>query len=78
LPSSTRVNDKGGSSLTVKLRISAHATESNYFGEISETFSNLKPNEGADQKLFWQDDRCHQRRGLPKITVTAIDGAIDR
>jgi hypothetical protein len=69
--------DQSKASLDVKIRISAHATESNYFGVVSETFSNFRPNEGSEEKLFWQDGRCHQRRGLPKTTVTAIDGSID-
>lgn len=71
-----RDDDQSAASLTVKIRISAHATESQFFGEVSETFSNFRPYEGSGEKLFWQDARCHQRRGLPKTTVTAIDGSI--
>jgi hypothetical protein len=60
----------------VKIRISAHARESQFFGEITKRFSNFQLNEGSPEKLFWQDARCHQRRGLPKTTVIAIDGSI--
>ncbi len=69
-------DDQTAVSLTVKIRISAHATESQYFGEVSKTFANFRRNEGSGEELFWEDARCHQRRGLPKTTVTAIDGSI--
>lgn len=71
-----RDDDKTAASLDVKLRISAHATESNYFGVNTETFPAFRLSEGSAARLFWQDTACHQRRGLPKITVTAIDGAL--
>lgn len=71
-----RNDDQTAALLTVKIRISAHATESQFFGEVSETFLNFRPSEGSGEILFWQDARCHQRRGLPKTTVTAIDGSI--
>jgi hypothetical protein len=71
-----REDDRTRASLDLKLRISAHAMGSNYFGVNSETFSDFRLAEGSEEKLFWQDDRCHQRRGLPKLTVTAIDGSI--
>jgi hypothetical protein len=68
----------GGSSasLTVKVRISAHATEADFFGEVSERFSDFALNDGAPERRIWREDKCHQRRGLPKMTVTAIDGTI--
>lgn len=69
-------HDEKTASLYVKLRISAHATGSSYFGEIMKYFPNVWLNKGSDEMLYWEDGRCHQRRGLPKITVTAIDGAI--
>ncbi|MDI1346753.1 MAG: hypothetical protein PSV22_22055 [Pseudolabrys sp.] len=69
-------DDKSAASLDVKLRISAHATESNYFGVNTETFPAFRLTEGSVERLFWQDAACHQRRGLPKVTVTAIDGSM--
>jgi hypothetical protein len=69
-------NDKSRASVDVKLRISAHANESNYFGLTTVSFSDFRIVQGSEEKLYWQDDRCHQRRGLPKITVTAVDGFI--
>lgn len=71
-----RDDDKSAASLDVKLRISAHATESNYFGVNTETFPAFRLNEGSAERLFWQDAACHQRRGLPKVTVAAIDGSL--
>jgi hypothetical protein len=71
-----RDDDKSTASLDVKLRISAHATESNYFGVNTETFPVFRLTEGSVERLFWQDAACHQRRGLPKVTVTAIDGSM--
>lgn len=69
-------DDKTAASLDVKLRISAHATESNYFGVNTETFPAFRLTEGSVERLFWQDAACHQRRGLPKVTVAAIDGSV--
>jgi hypothetical protein len=71
-----RDDDKSLASLDVKLRISAHATESNYFGVNTETFPAFRLAEGSVERLLWQDAACHQRRGLPKVTVTAIDGSM--
>lgn len=69
-------DDKNKASLEVKLRISAHATESRFFGVNAATFSDFKLAEGSEEKVFLRESRCHQRRGLPKVTVTAIDGSI--
>jgi hypothetical protein len=72
----TQHYNHGKASLAVKIRISAHARESNFFGEVGETISNFLVNEGSPEKLFWQDSECHQRRGLPKTTVTAVEGTM--
>ncbi len=69
-------DDKNRALLEVKLRISAHATESRFFGTNSATFSDFKLGEGSEEKMFLRESSCHQRRGLPKVTVTAIDGSI--
>jgi len=70
--------DRSRASLAVKLRISSHARESQFFGVVSRNFSVFSPSSGSAEKLFWQDTTCHQRRGLPKTTVVAIDGSITR
>lgn len=64
-------------SLTVQLRISAHADGSRYFGHPSQTF-DFKLSEGSEEKLFWQDSACHPRRGLPKISIVGIDGQMEQ
>lgn len=69
-------DDTNRASLEVKLRISAHATESRFFGVKSATFSDFRLAEGSEEKVFLLESRCHQRRGLPKVTVVAIDGSI--
>lgn len=70
--------DHGQASLAIKIRISAHARESRFFGEVTARVSDFSPINGAPEQVIWQDARCHQRRGLPKATVTAIDGSITR
>jgi hypothetical protein len=69
-------DDKISASLDVKLRISAHATGSQFFGVTTESFSDFRLAEGSEEKVFLQETNCHQRRGLPKVTVTAINGVI--
>lgn len=68
--------DQSTASVTVKLRISAHARESRFFGEISRDFSGFAIADGSAELPVWGEGRCHQRRGLPKVTVVAIDGTI--
>jgi len=64
-------------SLAVQLRISAHADGSNFYGHPAQSF-DFKLSDGSAEKLFWQDSACHPRRGLPKITVVAVDGTLER
>lgn len=68
--------DHGNASLAVKIRISVHARESQFFGEVTARVSYFSPIDGVPEQVIWQDARCHQRRGLPKETVTSIDGLI--
>jgi hypothetical protein len=68
-------DDKNRASLEVKLRISAHATESRFFGTNAVTFADFRLAQGSEEQVFLREDHCHQRRGLPKVTVTAIDGS---
>lgn len=63
--------------LSVQLRISSHADGSHFFGHPSQKF-DFKLADGSQEKLYWQDSACHPRRGLPKISVVAIDGTIER
>jgi hypothetical protein len=68
--------DRRQASLDVKLRISAHAIGSNFYGVIPQHFADFPLADGSDERLYWQDTQCHQRRGLPKIAVAAMDGTI--
>jgi hypothetical protein len=69
-------DDKIRATLDVKLRISAHATGSQFFGVNAESFTDFRLTEGSEEKVFLKETSCHQRRGLPKVTVTAINGVI--
>ncbi|MGY3614251.1 hypothetical protein [Bradyrhizobium sp. USDA 10063] len=66
---------KGSLSFTV--RLSANSQESRYFGMLSPSFSDIAVPESASmpfvaQTKIWEEATCHQRRGLPKVTVTEI------
>ncbi|MDI4238208.1 hypothetical protein OZ411_35950 [Bradyrhizobium sp. Arg237L] len=66
---------KGSLSFTV--RLSANSQESRYFGMLSPSFSDIVVPENASTPLvaqtkIWEEETCHQRRGLPKVTVTKI------
>jgi hypothetical protein len=75
-PYAKSLNDQAEASLAVKIRISSYALGSQFFGEVTRTFSDFSPIEGSTPQLFWQDAQCHQRRGFPKATVIAIDGSV--
>jgi hypothetical protein len=66
----------GRASLSVRIRISSHATGSQFYGEVTHLFSNISLVDGAPPQPFWRDAVCHQKRGLPKTTVIAIDGTV--
>ncbi|MCK1536086.1 hypothetical protein IVB06_13175 [Bradyrhizobium sp. 171] len=68
---------KGELSFTV--RLSANAKESRFFGMLHPTFSEIVVPDGAGKPLvrqtkLWEEEVCHQRRGLPKVTVTQLAG----
>jgi hypothetical protein len=67
---------RGKASLSVRIRISSHATGSQFYGEVTRLFSNVSLADGTPAQTFWRDDACHQRRGLPKTTVIAVDGTV--
>jgi hypothetical protein len=75
-PQAKETYDRGTASLSVTIRISSHATGSQFYGEVTRTFSNVAIVDGSAEQVFWQDDTCHQRRGLPKTTVIAVDGTV--
>jgi hypothetical protein len=60
--------------LTIKLRISAHSQETNFFGSVPATVSEFDLGKGSKDQEVWRDGKCHHERGFPKISVTNIDG----
>ncbi|WP_244551060.1 hypothetical protein [Bradyrhizobium sp. Rc2d] len=68
---------KGELSFTV--RLSANSKESRFFGMLRPSFPNIVVPDGSgkpvvQQTKLWEEDVCHQRRGLPKVTVTQLGG----
>ena len=68
---------KGELSLTV--RLSANSKESKFFGMLHPSFPAITVPDVAGKPLvpqtkLWEEDVCHQRRGLPKVTVTQLGG----
>lgn len=68
---------KGELSFTV--RLSANSKESKFFGMLRPSFPDIVIPNGAGKPLvqqtkLWEEDVCHQRRGLPKVTVTQLGG----
>ncbi|WFU39462.1 hypothetical protein QA640_34650 [Bradyrhizobium sp. CB82] len=66
---------KGSLSFTV--RLSANSKESRFFGMLRPSFSDIVAPDTAGQPLvkqtkIWEEETCHQRRGLPKVTVTQL------
>ncbi|UPK33985.1 hypothetical protein IVB18_38370 [Bradyrhizobium sp. 186] len=68
---------KGEVSFTV--RLSANANESRFFGMLHPSFPDIVVPDRPDKSLvqqtkLWEEEACHQRRGLPKVTVTRVGG----
>lgn len=68
---------KGELSFTV--RLSANSKESKFFGMLRPSFPDIVVPDGAGKPLvqqtkLWEEGVCHQRRGLPKVTVTQLGG----
>ncbi|WP_448041492.1 hypothetical protein [Bradyrhizobium liaoningense] len=68
---------KGELSFTV--RLSANSKESKFFGMLRPSFPDIVVPDSPGKPLvpqtkLWEEDVCHQRRGLPKVTVTQLGG----
>ncbi|WP_246801532.1 hypothetical protein [Bradyrhizobium genosp. L] len=66
-------------SLTFTVRLSANSMESRFFGMLHPAFSDIVVPDKAGEPLvrqtkLWEEEKCHQRRGLPKVTVTQLAG----
>jgi hypothetical protein len=62
--------------LTVKIRLSTHSQETNFFGDVPATLSDFDPTKGSHAQEVWKDAKCHHERGYPKMTVIGVDGFI--
>lgn len=70
-------NDERSATLTVKIRLSAHSRETNFYGDVPATISNFDPIKGSHAQEVWKDAKCHHERGgFPKMTVLSVDGLI--
>jgi hypothetical protein len=70
--------DQRISGLLAVIRISNHARETQFYGEIPVSVAMLGPLEGAAERKIWEDERCHQRRGYPKASVISVSGTYER
>lgn len=67
----------GVSDLEITVRISDHAREAQFFGEVMVAWPEFVASMGTGEQDVWTDPQCHQRRGLPKATIVAIDGMVE-
>ena len=71
---------KGGKGeLSFTVRLSANSKESKFFGMLRPSFPDIVIPDAAGKPLvqqtkLWEEEVCHQRRGLPKVTVTQLGG----
>lgn len=68
----TRVSD-----LKIAFRVSDHAREAQFFGELPISWADFLAADGAPVQTVWADKQCHQRRGLPTATIMTIEGNLD-
>lgn len=63
------------------IRISANSRETRYFGTVSPNYSDIQLSDKATilvpYSKIWEETACHQRRGMPKVTVTQIKGTFE-
>ena len=65
--------------LSFTVRLSANSKESKFFGMLHPSFPDIAVPDAAGKPLvpqtkLWEEEVCHQRRGLPKVTVTQLGG----
>src|SRR4051812_19648311 len=66
--------------LSFIVRLSANSKESRFYGMLHPTFADIVVPDKAGgplvrQTKIWDEQICHQRRGLPKATVTQLRGS---
>lgn len=68
--------------LSIIVRLSANSRESRFFGVLDREFSDVLITEKAEplvsQTKIWEEDICHQRRGIPKVTVVGVKGRFEQ
>ena len=64
--------------LWLKIRVSDHALEADFFGVVAGEFTDADLGPPAVEKTIWQAARCHSNRGFPKMTVIGIEGAVSK
>lgn len=80
----SRAPDTGGhdgdekADLTISVRIIDIAPDSRFVSVVSTSFSALgrreSGRESGTERIVWADSKCHVDRGLPKITLLAVEG----
>lgn len=70
----------GRGTLSFTVRLSANSRESRFYGMLHPNFAGIVVPDKAGEPLvrqtkIWEEDICHQRRGLPKVTVTQLGGS---
>lgn len=68
--------DADAATITVKIRISDHSPETNFFGEVPTTVPHLDLINGSHEQKVWEDAACHHERGFPKMTVVSVNGSM--
>ena len=68
--------EKPKATLKVTVRISDHARETSFFGDVPITIADFDPAKGSPEQEVWQDARCHHERGFPRMSVIGIGGEI--
>jgi hypothetical protein len=68
--------DAETATLIVKVRISAHSQETNFYGDVPTTVSDFDPAKGSNEQEVWRDSQCHHERGFPKTSVIDVEGTI--
>jgi hypothetical protein len=74
-PLLTEANGKDVSAkVIVTMRISAHSQETSFFGLVPAYVSEFDLAKGSKDQIVWRDGKCHRERGIPKISVTKVEG----
>jgi hypothetical protein len=63
------------------IRVSANSRESRFYGIVAPVFADVRLSSQVSvlvpQTKVWEETSCHQRRGMPKVTVVELRGAFE-